>query len=439
MPCRPRASVLARNRRRRPGPSAPTSSSAWAAATSISACSRSPAPHSAGHLERDDQRVGDRRARLEAARERDHRDAVGARLLRQLAAGGGDDRRARRAPRAASYGGERLLGVARVARAQHGRVGRRPRRQPVVAREHDRARRAVAERRARERAADRRAAHPGDHQPAWRVVWLEAGRLDAPQRVAQVLGQSQDVAELAAGVDFRDRVTGQAQASCSKSDRSRLGAARQGRYGHRPQACCPHRSRPPRRARRRPRYGTVAPIVTPGPTIAPLIVHPAPDGDAVEQHRALDLRPLADLDAAPSTPGRRRSRRAPTMQSVPTTAGATIRPGDLHVVEQAHPGGTQPRADLGARRCPRGCRRSPAGSGSACRCRASSRRLGSRTARVRRASGTHHARSRCCVPAGAMPVEHLALEDVGAGVDQVGVDHLSAPASRGTRGPSGPR
>ena len=55
--------------------------------------------------------------------------------------------------------GERLLGVARVARAQHHRVGRRPRRQPVGARDEDRPRGVVAERRARERAADRRAAH----------------------------------------------------------------------------------------------------------------------------------------------------------------------------------------------------------------------------------------------------------------------------------------
>ena len=77
-------------------------------------------------LERGDERVADRGARLEAARQRDHRHAVGARALGQRAAGRGHQpRRAGRLGRV--VGRERLLGVAGVARAQHERLRRRSR------------------------------------------------------------------------------------------------------------------------------------------------------------------------------------------------------------------------------------------------------------------------------------------------------------------------
>jgi len=50
-------------------------------------------------------------------------------------------------------------------------------------------REAPRERRAGERAADRRRTHPGDHQPARRIVCFQVRRLDAPERVAQMVGQ----------------------------------------------------------------------------------------------------------------------------------------------------------------------------------------------------------------------------------------------------------
>ena len=54
------------------------------------------------HLERDDERVRDRGARLEAAGQRDHGDAVGASRIGELAAGRRDDPPARRGAPAAS-------------------------------------------------------------------------------------------------------------------------------------------------------------------------------------------------------------------------------------------------------------------------------------------------------------------------------------------------
>ncbi len=102
--------------------------------------------------------------------------------------------------------GERLLGLAGVARAQHGRVGGCPSRQLIAAHHDDRSRRAIAEHAARERAADRRAAHAGDDQTAWRVVRLQPRRLDPPQRVAQLLGQVEDVVQLTASIDLGDRL-----------------------------------------------------------------------------------------------------------------------------------------------------------------------------------------------------------------------------------------
>ena len=156
-------------------------------------------------LERRDRHVRDGGARLKAARDRDDRHAVGARQLGDLAAARDDD--AARAERARGLvAGERLLGVARVRGAEDRRVGRRPRRQPVLAGGQDRARRVVAEHRARQHATDARAAHPGDDQPAGRVPRRQLRGLDLPLRVAQVLGQADDVGEQVGLVDRRDRL-----------------------------------------------------------------------------------------------------------------------------------------------------------------------------------------------------------------------------------------
>ena len=164
----------------------------------------------AGDLERDDDRIGDRGPRLESTRQWNHRDAVRPRRRRELAAGRGDD------PPCAEcagglVGGERLLGIARVARAQNRCVRSRPRRQPVVARQHDRSRGAIAEGGARKLTSDRRSAHPGDHQTAGRIVWLKARGLDAPEGVAQLVGQGEDVVRLPRSVDPFDRLSRQLQ------------------------------------------------------------------------------------------------------------------------------------------------------------------------------------------------------------------------------------
>ena len=47
---------------------------------------------------------------------------------------------------------------------------------------------------------------PGDDEPGGRVPVLHDRRLDAPERVAQVLGQREHVAELVGGVDAGDRL-----------------------------------------------------------------------------------------------------------------------------------------------------------------------------------------------------------------------------------------
>ena len=148
-----------------------------------------------GDLERGDGHVADGGARLEAAGDRDHRHAVGAGQLGELAAGRHDD--AAGAEHAGGLvAGERLLGVARVARAQHRRVGRRPGRQPV-----GRAARRSGARRGR-RATARASAPPiaeppmpATTRPPGLSQRLEAGGLDLPQRVAQVLGQREDVVD----------------------------------------------------------------------------------------------------------------------------------------------------------------------------------------------------------------------------------------------------
>ena len=140
------------------------------------------------HLQRRDGHVGDGGTGLKAAGQRDHRHAVGARHLGKAPAGGHH-----RAPRTEGarrlVAGERLLGVAGVARQQHHRVRRGPRRQPVRPGHEDRARGVIAQRGPRQGATDGRAPHPGDDQPGGGVPVLHDRRLRPPQRVAQVLGQ----------------------------------------------------------------------------------------------------------------------------------------------------------------------------------------------------------------------------------------------------------
>ena len=80
---------------------------------------------------------------------------------------------------------ERLLGVPRVAAAQHGRVRRGPRRQVVITRDDHRPRGTITERRTRERATDRRAAHPGDDQTPRRLMLHQVRRLHPPERVGR--------------------------------------------------------------------------------------------------------------------------------------------------------------------------------------------------------------------------------------------------------------
>jgi hypothetical protein len=70
----------------------------------------------------------------------------------------------------------------------------------------------VAEDRARELAADRRATHARHDDPARAVPRLEAGGLDLPERVAQVLRDGEDVGELVGGVDARDGLAVERQA-----------------------------------------------------------------------------------------------------------------------------------------------------------------------------------------------------------------------------------
>ena len=124
---RPAARPRARRRSRRRG--ARRSSrllSRKPAAASISAAMRGAAPASGGDL--DARRRACRRRRRAAGRmpgQADHRHAGRARALDQGAAGAGDD--AAGAERLGGLeAGERLLGLARVARAEHRPLGARP-------------------------------------------------------------------------------------------------------------------------------------------------------------------------------------------------------------------------------------------------------------------------------------------------------------------------
>ena len=275
-----------------------------------------PRPAQPRDLEGGDGHVGDRGARLQAARHRDHGDVVLARHARELAAARHDDAVGAEHP-GRLVAGERLLGVARVRRAQHGGVRLRPGRQAVRARGEDRARGLIAERRLGERAADRGAAHARDDQAAGRVPLLESRGLDLPLRVAHVLGDREHVGEQVGCVD---RLDGRAVEPQRPPRRQNLSA--------------PSGSSTPGNTRA-PRVTTFsAPIVTPSPSTAPFVicvrspirtpgptmqsrrtqsapisapcsttlrstVLPRPDADPVAQHdEAPDVRALGDAHAA---------------------------------------------------------------------------------------------------------------------------------------------
>src|SRR5690606_18433991 len=101
--------------------------------------------------------------------------------------------------------GDRLLRVAGVARAEHEVLLAHPARQPVLAHGRERQLEPLAEGCSRQIGADRRAAHPADDQPARRLR-LQARGLDPPERVAQMVGQGEDVVELVGSVDRPDGI-----------------------------------------------------------------------------------------------------------------------------------------------------------------------------------------------------------------------------------------
>ena len=198
---------------------------------------------------------------------------------------------------------------------------------------------------------------------------LEARRLDAPERVAQVVGQRQDVVELVARIDCADRVE-TAHAVDLRFDR--LAGRRPWRLLRRRP---PRRSEPPRRSPR----------------------------------RAPTRRAFADRDARAKNRAARRRRPRPTRQPSSSTDSEIARPvADLAAgADHRARGDRRARRDralgpderpavagqLGLRPCPRGCPSSPAGSAPACRCPSSSRRACARRGPGRRAAGRPRARS----------------------------------------------
>ena len=256
---------------------------------------------------------------------------------------------------------------------------------------------------------------PGDDEPAGAVPGVQAGRLDLPQRVAQVLGDREDVGQLVGDVDPRDRLAVEREAlggghrlaflplASSERDRpvGQLGAA--GRL-----AC-----RGVRTLR--------APTVTPSPSTAP------PRHD----------RALADAHArrrrcSPAACSRRRSRRrcrttersifapsptvtpSPSTTRLPTWAPSAIRQprsttrrrddpaGRLDVVGDGHEARAEPLGHGGLHVALEDVEGAPGGSARASRCRASSASAAKRVeARRRRAAARSRARSRRCGRAGS--------------------------------------
>src|SRR5215211_7193827 len=145
-------------------------------------------------LERPYDHVDHGRPRLHPGGHADHRHPLLARQLGEPAA-----RREHHPPRPGDSGGfeagERLLGLARVARTQDQRVGVGPGVEPVASDGADGPRGAVAQRRRGEVAADRGAAHAADHEPPAGLAPLDPGRLHSPERVAELAGLGEHVTE----------------------------------------------------------------------------------------------------------------------------------------------------------------------------------------------------------------------------------------------------
>ncbi len=155
-----------------------------------------------GDLGREREGVADRGAGLEPGGHADHRDAVGAGELGDLAAGRGDD-----PLRADGLGGrvagDGLLRVARVAGAEDGAIGARPGRDAVRADDVERLAEPRAERGGGKIAPDRRAAHPADDEPGG-LDRFDIGGGEAPEGIAQVLGEGERSLELVAGIVCAD-------------------------------------------------------------------------------------------------------------------------------------------------------------------------------------------------------------------------------------------
>ena len=184
-----------------------------------------------GGLERGDQRVADRGAGLEAARERDDGHAVGAGALGQRAAGGGDDAR-RAGVLGRVVGRDRLLRRARVARAEHERLAADPRRDVVAHGQRERAAQLRPEHGRGEPAADRGAAHAGDDQAAVGVDGRDGRRVDAPQRVLEMDAEVERLGELPGGVDRA--AGGGIESNCAiRRECLRRGCRRRGTAGRR--------------------------------------------------------------------------------------------------------------------------------------------------------------------------------------------------------------
>ena len=239
VPWSERASRLASPSSAPSGPHSRASSAASAAAASTSSRSERRRAAQRGRLERGHERVPDRGAGLEPAGQRDDRHAVGASALRELAAG--------RRHQARGAGGlcrvvgrQRLLGAPRVARAQHQRLAADPGRDVVAHRERERAAQPRAERAGGQPPADRRAAHAGDDQPARRVDRRDRGRVDAPERIAQVLGQAERLADLAGRVDLP--ACGCVERRHLRTGALRRGSSRRGRCARRSRRRCRRRS-----------------------------------------------------------------------------------------------------------------------------------------------------------------------------------------------------
>ena len=283
---------------------------------------------------------------------------------------------------------------------------------------------------------------PATIEPARAVPRVEAGRLDLPQRVAQVLGDREDVGQQVGGVDPRDLLAVQPVAvACWTSylsgrwlaqnviapsgnsvagktrtprvstlpapDRDALAEHRAARDSPRPRRCgrpAPTMQSLQRRSRRR--------SSAPSSTTERSTVAPAPDRHAVAEHdEAADVRARGDRAAALDDRGR-------DDPAVDSHSSATAR--------KPAPRRSAPRSHVALEDVERALEVAlgrpdvePVGVGGV-----------GRTGRRRRAR-PDLALDRD-VAARRDQVEHAALEHVRAGADEVRVDLVGASASRRT-------